>query len=88
VPLDLLDRPPSQVSGGELQRVAIARTLSVDPVFLFADEPTSRLDPPIQRATMALLNELAVERGLAMLLVTHDPGLAAAMSARPPLRIG
>lgn len=88
VPLDLLDRPPSQVSGGELQRVAIARALIVDPVFLFADEPTSRLDPPIQRATMQLLRELASERGLAMLLVTHDPDLAAAMSARPPLRIG
>lgn len=88
VPLDLLDRPPSQVSGGELQRVAIARALIVDPVFLFADEPTSRLDPPIQRATMELLRELAGERGLAMLLVTHDPDLAAAMSARDPIRIG
>jgi peptide/nickel transport system ATP-binding protein len=88
VPLDLLDRPPSQVSGGELQRVAIARALIVDPVFLFADEPTSRLDPPIQRATMELLRELAVERGLALLMVTHDPALAAAMSARQPVRIG
>jgi peptide/nickel transport system ATP-binding protein len=88
VPLDLLDRPPSQVSGGELQRVAIARALIVDPVFLFADEPTSRLDPPIQRATMELLRELATERGLAMLLVTHDPDLATAMSARDPIRVG
>ncbi len=88
VPLDLLDRLPSQVSGGELQRVAIARALIVDPIFLFADEPTSRLDPPIQRATMELLRELAAERGLAMLLVTHDPALAAAMSARQPIRVG
>jgi peptide/nickel transport system ATP-binding protein len=88
VPLDLLDRRPDQVSGGELQRVALARASIVDPVFVFADEPTSRLDPPIQRATMEILRELAVERGLALLLVTHDPALAAAMSARRPTRIG
>lgn len=88
IPFDLLDRYPDQVSGGELQRIALARALIVDPVFLFADEPTSRLDPPIQRATMELLREVAVERGLAMLLVTHDPDLAAAMSSRPALRIG
>lgn len=85
---DMLCRLPSQVSGGELQRVAIVRALIVDPVFLFADEPTSRLDPPIQRETLQILRELAVERGLAMMLVTHDLALAEAMSPGPPLRIG
>jgi peptide/nickel transport system ATP-binding protein len=73
---DLLDRRPDQISGGELQRFALARTLLVDPVFLFADEPTSRLDPITQKDVMLLLAEITAERGMAMLLVTHDPGLA------------
>jgi peptide/nickel transport system ATP-binding protein len=84
----LLARRPDQVSGGELQRVALARALCADPVFLFADEPTSRLDPPNQRVTMELLRGFARERGMGVLLVTHDPALARAMSERKPLEIG
>ena len=79
---DLLARRPDQVSGGELQRVALARVLLVDPAFLFADEPTSRLDPIIQQEVMALLREVVAERRLAMLLVTHDAALAAGMTAK------
>jgi len=78
----LLLRRPDQVSGGELQRIALARVLLVDPAFLFADEPTSRLDPIIQQEVMDLLREVVAERRLAMLLVTHDAALAAGMTAK------
>ena len=63
------------VSGGELQRFAILRALLLDPVFLFADEPTSRLDPVTAKEVTALLVELASEAGCAVLLVSHDPAL-------------
>ena len=77
VPTDLLDRRPDQVSGGELQRVALARALLVDPVFLFADEATSRLDPVTQKDVFDLLRSVVAERGLGVLMVTHDRDLAA-----------
>ena len=72
----LLERTPGQLSGGELQRFAILRSLLVDPVFLFADEPTSRLDPLIQQDVMLLLRKIITEREIALLLVTHDHVLA------------
>ncbi|WP_137135389.1 ATP-binding cassette domain-containing protein [Rhizobium sp. FKY42] len=71
----LLDRRPDQVSGGELQRFSLLRVLLLDPVFLFADEPTSRLDLITQQETIALLVELARERSSALLLVSHDTAL-------------
>ncbi len=72
----LLQRLPSQVSGGELQRLALIRTLLLRPALLFADEPTSRLDPLTQQGTVhCLLDELA-RIGCALLLVTHDAALA------------
>jgi peptide/nickel transport system ATP-binding protein len=79
---DLLERRPDQVSGGELQRIALARALLVDPVLLFADEPTSRLDPVTQRQVMDLLREIVADRRLALLLVTHDQDLARNMAHR------
>lgn len=78
----LLDRLPSQVSGGELQRFALARVLLLRPALIFADEPTSRLDPVTQQETLALLAEHARASGCAVLLVTHDPDIAARMAAR------
>ncbi|GAB7564414.1 ATP-binding cassette domain-containing protein [Methylobacillus methanolivorans] len=72
----LLERLPSQVSGGELQRLALARILMLSPALIFADEPTSRLDPISQQITMQLLLESAAERDCAILLVTHDRALA------------
>jgi ABC-type dipeptide/oligopeptide/nickel transport system ATPase subunit len=71
----LLNRRPGEVSGGELQRFALLRVLLLDPVFLFADEPTSRLDPITQQETIALLGELAREKGCALLIVSHDTAL-------------
>ncbi len=71
----LLERRPGEISGGELQRFAILRVLLLAPCFLFADEPTSRLDPITQRRTLALLVELARERRCGVMLVSHDPAL-------------
>ena len=78
----LLQRRPAAVSGGELQRLALARVLMLRPALLFADEPTSRLDPLIQQQTFELLHEQLAAEGAALLLVTHDAELAAAMTAR------
>lgn len=69
----LLQRKSTEVSGGELQRFAILRALLLEPVFLFADEPTSRLDPITAKEVTQLLVELAQEQGCALLLVSHDP---------------
>jgi len=78
----LLDRLPSQVSGGELQRFALARVLLLRPALIFADEPTSRLDPVTQQETLVLLAEHAREHGCAVLLVTHDADIPARMATR------
>jgi peptide/nickel transport system ATP-binding protein len=78
----LLDRLPSQVSGGELQRFALARILMLKPVLIFADEPTSRLDPITQQETLALLVEHAAAHQCAVLLVTHDRSIAEKLAQR------
>ncbi|WP_409419457.1 ABC transporter ATP-binding protein [Marinomonas sp. RS-M-Aa-14] len=75
LPHGILERNCLAVSGGELQRFAILRALLLDPVFLFADEPTSRLDPITAKEVTALLVELAREAGCAVLLVSHDAAL-------------
>jgi peptide/nickel transport system ATP-binding protein len=78
----LLDRRPDEISGGELQRFALARALALDPAFLFADEPTSRLDPISQREVALVLRSLAEDRGLGLLFVTHDRTLADRLADR------
>lgn len=82
LPVKLLDRLPAQISGGELQRFAILRALLLDPVFLFADEATSRLDPVSQKDVVDLLKEIVADTGLAVLMVTHDQALAEKVSTR------
>ena len=72
LPLSLFDRLPEQVSGGELQRISILRALMANPVFLFADEPTSRLDPVTQQEVLSILGEIVRAEKLALLIVSHD----------------
>lgn len=67
---------PSQLSGGEQQRVCIARALVADPPVLLADEPTGALDPRSGMMVLDLIEQLRRERGLTVLMVTHDPGVA------------
>ena len=73
---------PHELSGGLLQRVMIAAALLTEPHLLLADEPTTALDVTTQAEVMAILDELRRERGLAMLFITHDLELAAAVCDR------
>jgi peptide/nickel transport system ATP-binding protein len=78
----LLDRMPGQVSGGELQRLAIIRAMLLQPALVFADEPTSRLDLITQQDTISCLMDQVESNGCALMLVTHDHSLADAVANR------
>ena len=73
----LLDKRPEQLSGGEQQRVAIARALVAEPEIVLADEPTGNLDAPAAKEVCAILKELNGFSKSAVLVVTHDPQVAA-----------
>lgn len=79
---------PGELSGGEQQRVAIARALAPDPRILIADEPTGNLDQATGRQIADLLFAKAGERGMTLVLVTHDPALAARCDRQITMRSG
>ncbi len=79
---------PGELSGGEQQRVAIARALAPEPQILIADEPTGNLDQATGRQIADLLFAKAQERGMTLVLVTHDPGLAARCARQIAMRSG
>lgn len=85
---DRVTHYPGELSGGEQQRVAIARALAPEPAILIADEPTGNLDQATGRQIADLLFAKAAERQMTLVLVTHDPALAARCDRQVAMRSG
>ncbi len=85
---DRCDHRPGELSGGQRQRVAIARALVGEPAVVLADEPTGALDPKVSQGIMDLFTEMNRELGVLVLIITHDPKVAAQCPRRVVLKGG
>ncbi len=85
---DRIDHRPGQLSGGQKQRIAIARALVGEPELLLADEPTGALDPDMSNEVVDLLLQLNTERGITVLIITHDPLVACRCTRQLHIRDG
>jgi oligopeptide/dipeptide ABC transporter ATP-binding protein len=81
-PEDIYNAYPHQLSGGQRQRVAIAQAVACRPALVIADEPTSKLDAPLQAEIVALLLQIRKNHGTAILVISHDPALFAGFADR------
>lgn len=81
-PEEIYGAYPHQLSGGQRQRVAIAQAISCHPALLIADEPTSKLDAPLQTEIIALLAKIRREHGIAIVMISHDPAVFAGFADR------
>jgi polar amino acid transport system ATP-binding protein len=78
--VDRADFYPAQLSGGQAQRVSIARALAMDPAIMLFDEPTSALDPELKREVIEVVRKLASD-GMTMLIVTHEMHFATSLAS-------
>lgn len=81
-PTEICVAYPHQLSGGQRQRIAIAQAISCQPGLVIADEPTSKLDAPLQAEIVSLLARIRSKHGLAVLLIGHDPAIFAGFADR------
>ncbi len=85
---DRRNHKPSELSGGQQQRVAIARALSGEPALILADEPTGALDTKVGQDIMNLFLELNSNKDITMIIITHDPKIAAQCARKVNMRDG